>query len=466
MKHWFSDEMEKMIANMALDLTMKEYERQEEEKCLNQIKTLLNNLIKPPRKQINGLTAGAYRNLPADVSSGTMQGFNVQSPLFELEISKNVKAEAPENIQLAPVPQTAQPKLRGYAPQKPELRAKTDINPEINNIPPFELGIEKNVPLETQKNTQIPPMQNNMPQTTKPANQTGPTINQNTISSNIPRNNKNKVDLRLPDFIIDKANDFNQSIDELKDKTKSYVLKTFGKFAGNMTAREYYGLSANLGDNEKPTRKMRKTNDFYKLKDIGRQDLHRFMAEKIAKAENLDINNPDDYKQIEDFDIVVPKNNSKLAAIIQKSPKMEEFIRQNYDKIKNGDFQKSVQSIEFPYEDLKEFKKLKELWRPEGLNDIHLQEDLDKLNLFATIHRADLYDMKINPDGSLTYILNDHYDFDPAEHDKNKSGLYNRIIDANNIAVEQLKNKEIRPYQILRPVTIPKEELIRILQGL
>ena len=162
MKHWFSDEMEKMIANMALDLTMKEYERQEEEKRLNQIKTLLNNLIKPPRKQINGLTAGAYRNLPADGSSGTMQGFNVQSPLFELEISKNVKAEAPENIQLAPVPQTAQPKLRGYAPQKPELRAKTDINPEINSIPPFELGIEKNVPLETQKNTQIPPMQNNM----------------------------------------------------------------------------------------------------------------------------------------------------------------------------------------------------------------------------------------------------------------------------------------------------------------
>lgn len=162
MKHWFSDEMEKMIANMALDLTMKEYERQEEEKRLNQIKTLLNNLIKPPRKQINGLTAGAYRNLPADGSSGTMQGFNVQSPLFELEISKNVKAETPENIQFAPVPQTAQPKLRGYAPQKPELRAKTDINPEINSIPPFELGIEKNVPLETQKNTQIPPMQNNM----------------------------------------------------------------------------------------------------------------------------------------------------------------------------------------------------------------------------------------------------------------------------------------------------------------
>ena len=145
---------------------------------------------------------------------------------------------------------------------------------------------------------------------------------------------------------------------------------------------------------------------------------------------------------------------------------MEEFIRQNYDKIKNGDFQKSVQSIEFPYEGLKEFRKLKELRSPGGLNDIHIQEDLDKFNLFATIHRADLYDMKINPDGSLTYILNDHYDFDPAEHDENKSMLYNLVMDANNIAVEQLKNKEIRPYQILRPVTIPKEELIRILQGL
>lgn len=430
---------------MALDLTMKEYERQEEEKRLNQIKTLLNNLIKPPRKQINGLTAGAYRNLPADGSSGTMQGFNVQSPLFELEISKNVKAETPENIQLAPVPQTAQPKLRGYAQQKPELRAKTDINPAINSIPPFELGIEKNVPLETQKNTQIPPMQNNMPQTTKPANQTVPTINQNTISSNIPRNNKNKVDLKLPNFITDKANDFSKAINNLQYKAMSSLLKTLGKFLTDMTAREYYGLSANWGDNEQPTRKMRKTNDFYKLKDIGRQDLHRFMAEKIAKAENLDINNPDDYKKIEDFDIVVPKNNSELAAIIQRSPKMEEFIRQNYDKIKNGDFQKSVQSIKFPYEGFK---------------------DSDKFNLFATIHLADLYDMKINPDGSLTYILNDHYDFDPAEHDENKSILYNLIMDANNIAVEQLKNKEIRPYQILRPVTIPKEELERILRSM
>lgn len=443
MKHRFSDEMEKMIANMALDLTMKEYERQEEEKRLNQIKTLLNNLIKPPRKQINGLTAGAYRNLPADGSSGTMQGFNVQSPLFELEISKNVKAETPENIQLAPVPQTAQPKLRGYAPQKPELRAKTDINPEINSIPPFELGIEKNVPLETQKNTQIPPMQNNMPQTTKPANPAGSIINWNAIQSKSPMNNK--IDLRLPDFIIDKANDFSKAINNLQYKAMSSLLKTLGKFLTDMTAREYYGLSANWGDNEQPTRKMRKTNDFYKLKDIGRQDLHRFMAEKIAKAENLDINNPDDYKKIEDFDIVVPKNNSELAAIIQRSPKMEEFIRQNYDKIKNGDFQKSVQSIKFPYEGFK---------------------DSDKFNLFATIHRADLYDMKINPDGSLTYILNDHYDFDPAEHDENKSILYNLIMDANNIAVEQLKNKEIRPYQILRPVTIPKEELERILRNM
>ena len=104
-----------------------------------------------------------------------------------------------------------------------------------------------------------------------------------------------------------------------------------------------------------------------------------------------------------------------------------------------------MQSIEFPYEGFR---------------------DKDKLNLFATIHRADLYDMKINPDGSLTYILNDHYDFDPAEHDENKSILYNLIMDANNIAVEQLKNKEIRPYQILRPVTIPKEEFERILRNM
>lgn len=285
-----------------------------------------------------------------------------------------------------------------------------------------------------------------MLQTTKPANPTGSTINRNTMLTSLPmNNNKNKIGLRLPDFVADKDNDFNKSISGLKDKAKSYLLKTFGKFTGNLTAREYYGLSANLGDNEKPTRKMQRTNDFYKLKDIGNQDLHRFMAEKIAGAENLDINNPDDYKKIEDFDIVVPKNNSKLAAMIQKSPKMEEFIRQNYDKIKNGDFQKSVQSIEFPYEGVR---------------------DKDKLNLFAIIHRADLYDMKINPDGSLTYILNDNYDFDTAEHDENRSGLYNLIIDANNIAVEQLKNKEIKPYQILCPVTIPKEELIRILQGL
>ena len=281
-----------------------------------------------------------------------------------------------------------------------------------------------------------------MPQRAKPIKSVSSAVNQSTIQAKSPMsNNKKGIDLRLPNFITNKDSKLNKSINNLQYKVMSSLLKTLGKSATNVTAREYYGLSANLGDNEKPTAKMQKTNDFYKLKDIGRQDLRRFVADKIAKSENLDINNPDDYKKIEDFDIVVPKNNSKLSTIIQSSPRMQEFIRQNYDKIKKGDFQKSVQSIEFPYE---------------GVND------LDKLNLFATIHRADLYDMKINSDGSLTYILNDYYDFDTAEHDENKSRLYNLIMDANNIAVEQLKNKEIKPYQILRPVTITKEEFQRI----
>lgn len=448
--NYWDDEMEKFIAKMALDITMREMQKWEKEKRTNQIKTFVNNLLSPRQTQINGLTAGAYQDRPAGGSTASsLKGFNdtETTPVFELEISKNA-APNTANTPLAPVPKTVQDtKPAGYSAPEPKLHAKTDINQYI----------------QTNGST----LQNNVPQTTKPANPAGSIINWNAIQSKLPmNNNKNKIDLRLPDFNTDKAKDFSKSINNLQDKAMSSLLKTLGKSLTNVTAREYYGLSANLGDNEKPTRKMRKTNDFYKLKDIGRQDLHRLLAEKIAKAENLDINNPDDYKKIEDFDIVVPKNNSKLAAIIQKSPKMEEFIRQNYDKIKNGDFQKSVQSIEFPYEGLKEFRKLKELRSPGGLNDIHIQEDLDKFNLFATIHRADLYDMKINPDGSLTYILNDHYDFDPAEHDENKSMLYNLVMDANNIAVEQLKNKEIRPYQILRPVTIPKEELIRILQGL
>ncbi len=421
--------MEKFIAKMALDITMREMQKWEKEKRTNQIKTFVNNLLSPRQTQINGLTAGAYQDRPAGGSSeGSLKWFNDTeiTPVFELEINKNA-APNTANTPLAPVPKTVQDtKPAGYSAPEPKLHAKTDINQYI----------------QTNGST----LQNNVPQTTKPANPAGSIINWNAIQSKLPmNNNKNKIDLRLPDFNTDKAKDFSKSINNLQDKAMSSLLKTLGKSLTNVTAREYYGLSANLGDNEKPTRKMRKTNDFYKLKDIGRQDLHRLLAEKIAKAENLDINNPDDYKKIEDFDIVVPKNNSKLAAIIQKSPKMEEFIRQNYDKIKNGDFQKSVQSIEFPYEGVK---------------------DLDKFNLFAIIHRADLYDMKINPDGSLTYILDDHYDFDKAEHDENKPRFYNRIIDANNMAVEQLKNKEIKPYQILRPVTITKEELERILRNM
>lgn len=427
--NYWDDEMEKFIAKMALDITMREMQKWEKEKRTNQIKTFVNNLLSPRQTQINGLTAGAYQDRPAGGSTASsLKGFNdtETTPVFELEISKNA-APNTANTPLAPVPKTVQDtKPAGYSAPEPKLRAKTDINQYI----------------QTNGST----LQNNVPQTTKPANPAGSIINWNAIQSKLPmNNNKNKIDLRLPDFNTDKAKDFSKSINNLQDKAMSSLLKTLGKSLTNVTAREYYGLSANLGDNEKPTRKMRKTNDFYKLKDIGRQDLHRLLAEKIAKAENLDINNPDDYKKIEDFDIVVPKNNSKLAAIIQKSPKMEEFIRQNYDKIKNGDFQKSVQSIEFPYEGVK---------------------DLDKFNLFAIIHRADLYDMKINPDGSLTYILDDHYDFDKAEHDENKPRFYNRIIDANNMAVEQLKNKEIKPYQILRPVTITKEELERILRNM
>ena len=113
------------------------------------------------------VNSGAYQNRPAGGSSaGSLKGFNdtETTPVFELGVSKDVTPNA-ANTPLAPVPKTVQDtKPAGYSAPEPKLRVKTDINPmqQADKAPLFELGIEKNVPFETQKNTQNPSLQNNM----------------------------------------------------------------------------------------------------------------------------------------------------------------------------------------------------------------------------------------------------------------------------------------------------------------
>ena len=162
---YWDEEMEKFIAKMALDITMRESEKIKEQERINQINTFVNNLLKPQQTQIRGLAPAAYQNQPAGGSTtGSLKGFNdtETTSVFELGISKNVTPNA-ANTLLAPVPKTVQDtKFADHSGLKPELRAKADINPmpQSDTSPIFKLGIEKNVPLETQKNTQVPPLQN------------------------------------------------------------------------------------------------------------------------------------------------------------------------------------------------------------------------------------------------------------------------------------------------------------------
>ena len=219
-----------------------------------------------------------------------------------------------------------------------------------------------------------------------------------------------------------------------------------------MTSAQYYGLASHLADGNQIPEDIKAANDFRKYNDIQNEDLKRIFTEKIANMYKMDLKSPETLKKIQDLnmDIVMPKADSKLYRQIKDSETMQRWVAENYDKIKNGELQKDAGSVEFPI----------------GLGD--------KFDLFGVIHRADLHNSKINPDGSLSTLLNDGYDFEKMKYsqlgdsknlrDLTRKTVGNIVAKVNNAAYSQQEANQLKRYLLTQPIWYSKEELEEILR--
>ena len=106
----------------------------------------------------------------------------------------------------------------------------------------------------------------------------------------------------------------------LSDEVKKYkglgpieaLQKAATKIPFPNTEAEYYGISAKMADGEDMTKRAKEQNTFYKLKDIQDPEIAKNLREKMAKSKGLDINNPNDFEEIQNTNVVVPKPDSNL----------------------------------------------------------------------------------------------------------------------------------------------------------
>jgi hypothetical protein len=163
----------------------------------------------------------------------------------------------------------------------------------------------------------------------------------------------------------------------------------------------------------------------------------------------LDINAPDINEKLKDKKIVVPKETSRLYQYAMNSDAFQKWVSENYDKIKNGESYNN--SIEFP-----------------------AKMNKQDIGMYATIHRANLNNMKINPDGSITGNLVDPYNFEKWNdmlqmRDSNgnmrnplKVLGYNKIARINNRAYEQQQANKLEPFFIDMPIIITNPNMSKI----
>lgn len=183
--------------------------------------------------------------------------------------------------------------------------------------------------------------------------------------------------------------------------------------------------------------------------------MKRIYAEKIAESEkkSLDLLETEEQKKEKiknmNWDIVVPKADSKLYKQIKKSETLQKWVADNYENIKNNEFADQKTSIGFPWQ---------------------RGDTLEKLDLYTTVNRADLHNTRINQDGSLTTLLNDIYDFEVMDKRKDENSgkearsLYNAIVDLNNAAYKKQQRNEIKKYVLSLPLRYSREGLEEILK--
>lgn len=190
-----------------------------------------------------------------------------------------------------------------------------------------------------------------------------------------------------------------------------------------------------MKDGEPLTPKFLEENDVYNYQDITDPEKSNYYKEQLAKMYGLDVNAPDINEKLKDKKIVIPKETSRLYQYAMNSDAFQKWVSENYDKIKNGESYND--KITFPLQ-----------W-----NDVL---DNSKRGMYATIHRANLNNMKINPDGSITGHMRDPFNFEkwqyekfskPSDYKKNIETLkHNVATTINNVGYEQQQANQLEPF--------------------
>ena len=215
-------------------------------------------------------------------------------------------------------------------------------------------------------------------------------------------------------------------------------------------AQDYYKISLDLANNPEAV-KDNARNRFFKVSNLPNNVDKKVVQNKIAKSLKMDVNSQENKATFEKTDVILPQENSRIVTLIKKSDIIKNFVVNNYENIKSGKLKGELiqGGIKF---DAPTYKEL--------INPIKYS---DKMTLFLVLHSVDVYDIKQNSDGSVSFKICDFYDFDYLNTkltDSLKTKAVNRI---NNNAFHQQAAKKLKPYVIYIPVTISQKELEKML---
>ena len=211
--------------------------------------------------------------------------------------------------------------------------------------------------------------------------------------------------------------------------------------AGNeiLPIKDYYKISLDLADNPDKVASDER-NRIYKAGDLPDSINQKIVFDKIAQGLKIDANNPNNIEVFKDTTVVVPRENSPVVQLIKISPITKKMIIDNYKNIVNN--KKNVNtSVTFSF----------------GRSKV-------AMNLFGTLNKVDIKNMKQNSDGSISFIISDFYDFDYMKHRKGEDFVYKNIVNANNRAASQQEKRKLKPYVLYIPVVLTKEELNELLR--
>ena len=248
-------------------------------------------------------------------------------------------------------------------------------------------------------------------------------------------------------------NDIGNKIDEIKENVNKTASKYEGldpvtaaqkaasKIPNGPIELEYYGLQSHLKDGEKIPQKVLDENNIFKYGDIEDRSQAQKYTKDLAKMYGFDPNDKNIEELLKDKVIVEPKENSRISKYIKKSGAMQQWVADNYERLKNGDIREG-ESVEFPME-----------------YDVFNKE---KRGLSLTLHRAGIDNIQFNEDGSMSYELKDPDDYELLK--KGKNIFKNRYIDINNNAYKQQEAGQLENFLFSIKQNLTKEELEKILK--